>query len=88
MNETNIRPPAKAKFVAKGHDVQLQDAQYNNIPVKVELISDLPSIEGNVVRRDKYTITVREFDCLNEVLIYKHAIATIVLKRHTAPVQQ
>lgn len=73
-NVNNV-PPApsmpKKKFVAKGHDAQLQEAQFNNYEVEVALMSGGEPIIGRITKRDKYTITVAG------LIIYKHAIETI-----------
>lgn len=85
MTMTDIRPAPK-KFVAKGHDAQLQEAQYNSLPVYL-LLLDAPADgweEGKIVRRDKYTVTFRcatgQFAGLDQI-VYKHAIAKVVIKR-------
>jgi len=77
---------APKKFVAKGHDAQLQDAQYNNLPVEVVTLLE-SVIKGVIVRRDKYTVTLRlsaGTDAGKDLMIYKHAIESILIER-TAP---
>lgn len=72
--------PKKAPFKAKGHDRQLEDAQYGKFEVEVlPLNADTPYI-GKIVRRDKYTITVDDGSGVDN-LIYKHAIESIRIDR-------
>lgn len=74
---------SKSKFVAKGHDAQLQDAQFGKIPVRVTLISG-SVIRGTVSKRDKFTITINhesgDFAGCDEI-VYKHAIEGVMLLR-------
>jgi sRNA-binding regulator protein Hfq len=80
-NDVGMAP--KSKFVAKGHDAQLQDAQYGKFPVRVRLASG-DQYWAQVVKRDKFTIT---FKCLKgeeaglEEIVYKHAIESLLLDR-------
>lgn len=75
---------APRKFVAKGHDAQLQDAQFGKIPVRITLISG-STVKGLVTKRDKFTITVNhatgDFAGCEEIL-YKHAIEGVMLLRN------
>ena len=73
----------KKKFVAKGHDAQLQDAQFNNIQVQVALMNADHPIVGAVVKRDKFTITVQHIlaGVRRETIIFKHAIESLTLLR-------
>jgi RNA chaperone Hfq len=72
-SHTNHTPGKK--FTAKGHDKQLEDYQYNKLPVQINLISG-SLITGAVARRDKYTITIRDKHGVDEI-VYKHAIESI-----------
>lgn len=80
------------KFVAKGHDSQLQDAQSNKLPVAITLMSGA-TVHGIIVRRDKYTITLRyssgTCEGMDEIF-YKHAIESVLVERHapTTPLAQ
>ena len=80
------RPPFGAdrpKFIAKGHDAQLQDAQLNKHLTVVTLTSGA-IITGTVSKRDKYTITVRHAAGDSEgydEIFYKHAIEGVLIKR-------
>lgn len=79
--------PTRKKFVAKGHDSQLQDAQYNKFPVLVTTM-DGGIIEGTVTRRDKYTITVTLGDRAahlagKDLMIFKHSIESVLIDRST-----
>lgn len=65
----------KKKFVATGHDRQLQDAQYGHNEVEVALTTG-DFLVGRVIRRCRYTITIVT-DSNEEFIIFKHAIATI-----------
>lgn len=70
------------KFVAKGHDAQLQDAQHNRLDTTlVTLAGD--TFNGTVIKRDKFTITLR-LDSGEETIFYKHAIESITIKRNAA----
>lgn len=77
------------KFVAKGHDSQLQDAQSNKLPVAMTLMSGM-TVRGTIVRRDKYTITLRyssgTCEGMDEIY-YKHAIESVLIER-SAPLPQ
>lgn len=77
----------KKKFVAKGHDSQLQDAQYGKNRVRITLTSG-SVINGTISRRDKFTITLRhentEANASNGIanldeIIYKHAIEGVLV---------
>lgn len=71
------------KFVAKGHDSQLQEAQNNKFPVTLTLMSQL-IVSGIILKRDKYTITVRYTAGLNsgmDEIYYKHAIESVLIDR-------
>lgn len=81
--------PLRKRFSAKGHDGQLQEAQYAKLPVTVLTMRDV-SYRGTIVRRDRYTITLKasgigtRTDCGNaEVILYKHAIESILIDRTT-----
>jgi sRNA-binding regulator protein Hfq len=86
------RPPFnhgdKPKFVAKGHDAQLQDAQINKHPTTLTLMSG-DKCTGVVVKRDKYTITIRHTTGENagfDEIFYKHAIEGVLIKRESGTV--
>lgn len=73
----------KKKFVAKGHDSQLQDAQYNKHPVKLTMMSGAV-MRGTIARRDKYTITLHHTageDAGKDEIFYKHAIEGVLVDR-------
>jgi sRNA-binding regulator protein Hfq len=77
----------KQPFVAKGHDAQLMDAQNNVTPTTISLISG-GSYEGIIVKRDKYTITLRHAEGLGleagqDEIFYKHAIEGVRIRRET-----
>lgn len=76
--------PAPRKFTAKGHDSQLQDAQYGCHPVEVLTLHGEDSLKGVISRRDKYTITLKlsgGTDAGKELIIYKHAIESILISK-------
>lgn len=76
--------PPRKKFVAKGHDSQLQDAQHNKFPVEVTMIGDGGVVKGTVSRRDKYTITVNltsGTEAGKDLMIFKHAIESVMIDR-------
>jgi len=85
------RPPFshsgdKPKFVAKGHDAQLQDAQINKHPTTISLMSG-DKVNGIVVKRDKFTITLRYTggtDAGLDEIFYKHAIESVLIKRESS----
>jgi sRNA-binding regulator protein Hfq len=65
--------PKKPPVVAKGHDAILKGLQDARSLIAVNLIStDVPTI-GNLVMRDRYTISLRIKDG-RIMTIYKHAI--------------
>lgn len=79
-------PPAftpKKKFVAKGHDAQLEGAQYGGNKVRLALVAG-DKVYGRVERRDKFTVTLRhdigdhEASGLTEIF-YKHAIEGVLV---------
>lgn len=79
----NDSAPRK-KFVAKGHDSQLQDAQFGKFPVEITTINDAAIFRGTISRRDKWTITLAISsgpDAGCEVIIYKSAIETVLIRK-------
>ena len=77
--------PAPRKFVAKGHDSQLQDAQMNNLHVEIATINE-GLYRGTISRRDKYTVTLKlEKGAFagQDLILYKHAIESIMIVRQT-----
>lgn len=78
----------RKKFVAKGHDSQLQDAQYGKFPVEITTMGDGTVIHGLITRRDKFTITLRitrGTDAGKELIVYKHAIESVLINKEVAP---
>jgi RNA chaperone Hfq len=76
----------RKKFVAKGHDSQLQDAQHNKHPVEIMTTSEV-TLAGTISRRDKYTITLRlsrGTDAGKDLIVYKHAIESVLIDRAAA----
>lgn len=81
------KQPEKKKFVAKGHDSQLQDAQYGKHPVEITTLAG-EIIKGTVSRRDKFTITVLLASgghTGKDLIIYKHAIESVLVDKRVAP---
>ena len=77
------RPQEHRKFVAKGHDAQLMDAQMNALQTTVKLMSGESAI-GIIVKRDKFTITIRYCAGIQtgmEEIFYKHAIESVMIVR-------
>lgn len=71
------------KFVAKGHDAQLQEAQYGNLATTLTTLSGAV-ITGTIVKRDKFTITLRHSIGKNigqDEIFYKHAIEGVLITR-------
>lgn len=71
------------KFVAKGHDAQLQEAQYGTLLVTLTTMSGAV-ITGTVTKRDKFTITLRHSQGENagqDEIFYKHAIEGVLIAR-------
>lgn len=93
MNETFSTAPAaaprgsnltpKKPFVAKGHDKDLLDAQNNRHATTIFVAGE--DFVGTIVRRDKFTITLRhetvDGDVVDEIF-YKHAIERVRIVRH------
>jgi sRNA-binding regulator protein Hfq len=75
--------PFKAPFKAKGHDRQLEEAQFGKFLTTVYLLGEDDPIVGKITRRDKFTITVDDGSPEGEALIYKHAIRTLRIDRST-----
>lgn len=83
QTHTDRQDQPKKKFVAKGHDSQLQEAQYGKSTAVVTLMSG-DIVIGNIVRRDKFTVTVRltrGTDVGNELILFKHAIESILIEK-------
>lgn len=81
-------PDAERKrFVAKGHDSQLQEAQYDKSPVEIVTLAG-ETHSGKITRRDRYTITLALESGINSgrsLMLFKHAIESVmVLKRQEA----
>jgi sRNA-binding regulator protein Hfq len=75
------------KFVAKGHDAQLQEAQYGNLATTLTTMNG-NTFAGTVVKRDKYTITLRHSTgdaAGQDEIFYKHAIEGILIARPARP---
>lgn len=71
------------KFVAKGHDAQLQEAQYGKLETVLTVMSGT-AFTGLVVRRDKFTITLRHTvgaSIGQDEIFYKHAIEGVLINR-------
>lgn len=71
----------RKKFVAKGHDSQLQQAQFSKALVEITTMGEV-LIKGTISRRDKFTVTLRlnkGVDAGKELIIYKHAIESILI---------
>lgn len=89
-NEKPSKPASKdGKYVAKGHDAQLQQAMYSKSPVKLHLFGmGAPySATGLITRRDKFTITLAHITGDNyglEEIFYKHAISSVLIEKATA----
>lgn len=74
-------PPRK--FVAKGHDAQLMDAQMGRFPTKIRLSSGAV-VSGIITKRDKFTITLKHTSgdfIEQEEIFYKHAIESVMITR-------
>lgn len=81
VGASGIRPRnTPGKFVAKGHDRQLDEMKKANQEVTVIIAGD--GLTGKIVTKDKWTITL---DCGRgeHHLIYKHAIERIVFSPRT-----
>lgn len=61
------------KFIAKGHDAILKNAQDAGDMIKITAISG-EIVIGKLVNRDKFTITVIEDATGDKATFYKHAI--------------
>lgn len=62
----------KAKFIPKGHDAILKNAQDSKQPIHMVMVSG-EAADGTVFNRDKFTITLESFDGV-KTTYYKHAI--------------
>lgn len=81
------RSSAPGKYIAKGHDAQLQQAMYSKSPVKLQLLGmgGPYSVTGIIARRDKFTITLAHLYGDNsgmEEIFYKHAIASVLIEKN------
>jgi sRNA-binding regulator protein Hfq len=80
------RAATRRPFVAKGHDAQLQDAQFSNREIRIMTISGVETV-GKIIRRDKFTITMEVTmgeDTGAHEIFYKHAIESVQIKKPTA----
>lgn len=71
---------APKRFVAKGHDSQLQQAQYNKTPVLVITQAGMEYV-GVIARRDRYTVTLTLSNGAHagrDAIVYKHAIEVLI----------
>lgn len=77
---------ARKRFVAKGHDAQLQEAQLTSAPVQLTCVSGIV-VKGIISRRDKYTVTLRHSEQTDNAeagdheIFYKHAIESVLIKK-------
>ena len=79
----NASAQQRNKFVAKGHDAQLQEAQYDKIVTVLTAMSGAV-FTGTITKRDKYTVTLRHADgdaAGQEEIFYKHALEGIRITR-------
>lgn len=81
-----VRPQTEGgerkRFVAKGHDAQLQDLQFTGREVRITTMSGLEAF-GKVIRRDKFTITLelaQGTEAGAHEIFYKHAIESVQIK--------
>ncbi len=76
---------SRKRFVAKGHDAQLQDAQMNGLLVQITCVSGIV-VKGIITRRDKYTVTLQHeatgdnAEQGDQEIFYKHAIESVLIK--------
>lgn len=76
----------RKRFVAKGHDAQLQDAQMNGLLVQITCVSGIV-VKGIITRRDKYTVTLQHevtgdnAEQGDQEIFYKHAIESVLIKK-------
>ena len=76
----------RKRFVAKGHDAQLQDAQMNGLIVRITCMSGV-MFKGIITRRDKYTVTLQHevtgdnAEQGDQEIFYKHAIESVLIKK-------
>jgi sRNA-binding regulator protein Hfq len=85
-NQTSPSGAPHKKFVAKGHDAQLMEAQMGHLPVVLTTLSG-SILSGTITKRDKYTITLRhalaDGGKVVDEIFYKHAIEGIQIERST-----
>jgi sRNA-binding regulator protein Hfq len=83
MNTPVMNTPIvnKPKFVAKGHDAILKNAQDAGSDIAIEFMSG-NQILGKLVNRDKYTITVL-VPSGDKMTVYKHAIEFFTVVKGT-----
>jgi sRNA-binding regulator protein Hfq len=74
----------KKKFKAVGHDIQLEQAQFNKFPTTIYVEGE--DFTGVITRRDKFTITLA-YETITgspvEEIFYKHAIERVRIERNT-----
>lgn len=83
------RPPVdgeRKRFVAKGHDAQLQDAQNTHREIRI-VTTGGETVYGKIIRRDKFTITLeitQGSEAGANEIFYKHAIESVRIKAPAA----
>ena len=72
------------KYVAKGHDAQLQNAMYSKSIVRLQILGKDRTAIGLITKRDKFTITlshtVGDLFGMDEIF-YKHAIESVLIEK-------
>lgn len=81
MNQPNEKATThtKPKFVAKGHDAILKNAQDASERIEIIAMSG-DVIVGKILNRDKFTITILE-DSGKKRTVYKHGIESFSIEK-------
>lgn len=83
MNQPTIKPTqnnnVKPKFVAKGHDAILKNAQDAGEQIEIIAMSG-DVIVGKILNRDKFTVTILQ-DSGKKRTIYKHGIESFSIEK-------
>ena len=78
MNQTTTNTnQSKAKFVAKGHDAILKNAQDAGSNIEIVTMSG-EVIIGKLLNRDKFTVTLMGDDG-RKLTVYKHGIESFAV---------
>ena len=92
VEKSRTTSPTPNKYMAKGHDAQLQNAMYGKNEVQLQIMGSDREVHGTILRRDKFTITLTHLNGhINgenvsgmDEIFYKHAIESVLIRPQPA----